>query len=396
MAGCLSRRTFVLHNRTLLTISLVVAVCYTGIGMVVPVRILYAQEHGASLGVIGAMASSFLLANFLCQYPTGWLADRVGRKPIMLWGLGVQVVLAFVYLAVTDPTVFVVLRFVEGAVAASVLPAARAMIVDTVSPEQRGRAYGIFGAFLNTGFLLGPALGGVMASLGYASAFVGSGLLRGVALVLVLVLVRDVRSSPVVPKITAEAISWRALVTLPLIGTYILTAGDNLYFGFDLTLMPLWMRGHLGATVTMIGIAYAVFALPNIIVSPLGGLLADHGRRSTLILAFGAAQVPLYAAYGLLTAIMPVIVLFGLHGAIYALMQPAVDATLAAASPSGARARVQGLYSTVGLASAFVAANALGVLYGMNYRLPLFVMALGFGMCVLVGGILVRLSERQT
>jgi len=56
---------------------------------------------------------------------------------------------------------------------------------------------------------------------------------------------------------------------------------------------------------------------------------------------------------------------------------------------------VQGVYSAVGLASAFIAANTLSALYGLNFRLPLFVMAGGFGFCVLVGGALIRLSERD-
>ena len=276
-----------LRHRTLLAVSLVVAVSYTGIGMVVPVRILYAQAHGASLAIIGAMASAFLLANFLFQYPTGWLADRWGRKPLMVWGLVAQVALTFIYLLVADPLAFVILRFIEGAVAASVLPPARAVIADTVPPEERGAAYGIFGAFLNAGFLLGPALGGVMASLGYASAFIGSGLLRLVALALVIVVVHDGRRERPAERAQEPALAWRALLTRPLLGTYILTIGDNLFFGFDLTLMPLWMRGHLGAAVSVIGLAYAVWALPNVLASPLGGRLADRLRRSSLILAFG-------------------------------------------------------------------------------------------------------------
>jgi len=56
---------------------------------------------------------------------------------------------------------------------------------------------------------------------------------------------------------------------------------------------------------------------------------------------------------------------------------------------------VQGVYSAVGLASAFIAANTLSALYGLNFRLPLFVMAGGFGLCVLVGGALIRLAERD-
>ena len=51
------------RNRTLLAISASVGMSMLGIGMVVPVRVLYAQSHGASLAIIGAMASAFLFSD---------------------------------------------------------------------------------------------------------------------------------------------------------------------------------------------------------------------------------------------------------------------------------------------------------------------------------------------
>ena len=57
-----------------------------------------------------------------------------------------------------------------------------------------------------------------------------------------------------------------------------------------------------------------------------------------------------------------------------------------------ARARVQGLYSSFGLAGAFAGANGFSVLYDVDYRLPLFTMGIAFAVCVLIGGALVRLS----
>ena len=384
-----------MRNRVLLAISLAVFASFIGIGMVLPVRVLYAQSRGASLAIIGAMASSFLLSNFLFQYSVGWLADLWGRKLVMSLGLAAQAVLSLTYLAVADPVLFVVLRFVEGIVAAGVLPAARALIADSVEPEQRGEAYGIFGSFLNAGFLLGPALGGAFAALGYTSAFVGSCVFRVVALVIVLTLVKEESHSHAQARARAREVPRRALFTLPLLGTYILTFGDNLYFGFDLTLMPLWIRHNLVAPVAAIGLAYAVWALPNVVGSPLGGRLADRARRSTLIIVCGILQVPIYTAYGLVNAAWLVVLLFGVHGVVYGLMQPSVDATLAAASPRDARARTQSIYSAAGLSSAFLAANILSWLYGFSFRLPLFVMGAGFGLCVAVGGSLIRLSERR-
>src|SRR5437868_5575413 len=179
-----------LRNRTLLAVSIAVCAAYTGIGMVVPVRVLYAQSRGASLTIIGAMASAYLISNFMFQYPSGWLADRWGRRPMMIVSLIAQAALSLAYLFIADPVLFVVLRFAEGIAAAAVVPSARALVADSVPPEQRGQAYGIFGAFFNAGFLLGPAFGGILATTGYASSFIGAVLFRLVAAVLVVTMIR--------------------------------------------------------------------------------------------------------------------------------------------------------------------------------------------------------------
>ncbi|MDQ2743849.1 MAG: MFS transporter [Chloroflexota bacterium] len=382
----------IFRNRALLAVSVAVAAAYTGIGMVVPVRVLYAQSHGASLGVIGAMASSYLLANFAFQYPAGALSDRIGRKPLMLTGLVVQAILTLVYLAVSDPLLFVGLRFLEGIVGAAVLSPARALIADAVPEDQRGEAYGIFSAFFNAGFLLGPGIGGLLASTGYSSAFIGSFACRLGAAVIVAIVIHE-RTPARRRKALGIPTTHRGLFTRALLGAYILAFGDYLWLGFDMTLMPLWLRHHLGASIAAIGLAYATWAVPSMIVSPIGGRIADRVRRSHLILIFGLAQVPFYVAYGLLTQLAIVIIAIGLHSAVYSLTMPAVDAYLASASPPDARARAQSLYSSVGLASAFLASAVLPALYAVNYRLPIFAVGALFGLCIVVGGLLVRRSE---
>src|SRR5712691_4232195 len=187
-----------LRNRTLLAVSLAVCAAYIGIGMVVPVRVLYAQSRGASLAIIGAMASAYLISNFVFQYPVGWLADRWGRKNIILIGLLAQAVLSLTYLLITDPVMFVVLRFVEGIAAAAVLPPARALIADAIPPERRGEAYGLFSAFFNAGFLLGPGVGGLLATTNYANAFIGAVLFRVAAVVIVLTMIHVKSQSSIV------------------------------------------------------------------------------------------------------------------------------------------------------------------------------------------------------
>jgi MFS family permease len=386
-----------LRNRTLLAVSFTVAAAYTGIGMVGVVRVLFARQEGATLAIIGAMASAYLVANFVAQYPASWLADRWGRRRMMVLGLIAQAALSIAYIYVSDPLLFVVLRCGEGLAAAPLLPAARALIADAVPDGQRGRAYGFFGAAFNFGFLAGPAVGGLLASTGYASAFWAAALCRVAALVIVVLYIPGTvaHASPATADGRAAVAPRSGYWRLPLVGAYILAIGDYLYLGFDLALMPLWMHDHLGASVAVIGLAYVAWAIPSVILTPLGGRFADRGRRSRLILIFGLAQVPIYVVYGLVTTAWPVVALFALHAVLYACIQPAVDAHVAAASPVAARARVQGLYTTFGLVGAFVGANLLTPLYTRDFRLPLFALGAGYGLCVVVGGLLVGRAERQ-
>ncbi|HEY7350631.1 MAG TPA: MFS transporter [Ktedonobacterales bacterium] len=383
-----------LRNRTLLAVSIAVCAAYIGIGMVVPVRVLYAQSQGATLAIIGAMASAYLISNFIFQYPSGWLADRWGRKPMIVCSLLLQAALSLVYLVIVDPLLFVVLRFAEGMVAAAFLPSARALIADAVPTEKRGESYGIFSAFFNAGFLVGPALGGLLGGLGYTLPFIGAALFRLVALALVLVMIQAPARRQQHEE-SESSVRLRALFTMPLVGSYLLAFGDYLYLGFDLALVPLWMHDHLGASVEWIGASYIFWAIPGILLAPLAGRIADRRRRSTMMLVFGLSQVPLYMVYGLSNWFFLVAALYLAHGTLYAFIQPAVDSHVATAAASQARARVMGMYSTFGLLGAFVGANGLSLLYGWNFRAPLFAMGIGYGACVLIGGLLIRQAEKQ-
>lgn len=383
-----------LRNRTLLSVSLAICAAYIGIGMIVPVRVLYAESQGASLAIIGAMASAYMVSNFIFQYPSGWLADRWGRKQMMVLSLLVQAALSLLYIFISDPVLFVVLRFAEGIAAAAFLPSARALITDSVPSEKRGEAFGIFGAFFNAGFLFGPAIGGLLAGTGYDSAFIGAVIFRIAALVLVIIMIKpgaqqwqeQVKNTPV---------KLRELFALPLTGSYLLVFGDFLYVGFDTTLTPLWMHDHLGASVVWIGVTYMLWSIPGILLAPIAGKIADRGRRARMILIFGCAQVPLYITYGLSNSFWLVAALFLVHGTVYAFVQPTVDSHVASASLSHARARVLGLYSAFGLLGGFIGASGFNVLYSWNFRYPLFAIGLGYGICVLIGGSMIYRWERR-
>ena len=382
----------ILRNRSLLTLCLAVLAAYMGAGMVSTVRVLYVHSHGGSLGIISAMASAFLIANFAFQYPWGWLSDRWGRRPVILIGLVMQAAIVFSYLLVTNPVLFVVLRLFEGIGAATVLPAARAAIADIVPEKSRGEAYGLFSAFFNAGFLLGPAIGGFLAVIGYTWVFLLAAGLRLAAVVVVLLGLHETRVRRSAPREDSKP-AFASLFTLPLVAAYILAFGDYLWLGFDLTLAPLWMRQNLGASMPLIGLAYSVWALPSVLVTPFGGRLADRKRKSTLVLLGGLGQVPAYLVYIVSTTMLPVTIFFGVQACLYAIISPAVDSHVALSSPAESRGRVQSTYVATGLVGAFAGATIFTPLYSIDYRLPLIALGAGYGIFVLTGGLLVRISE---
>lgn len=146
------RNTSLFRNQTLLAVSLSYCASTIGLGMIVPIRVLYAQAHGASIAVIAAMSSGYLISNFLFQYPSGWLADHWSRKPLIILSILAQAALSAVYLFVTDPIWFVVLRIIEGIAAAADLPSSRALVTDAIPVTKRGEAFGLFSAFSNVGW----------------------------------------------------------------------------------------------------------------------------------------------------------------------------------------------------------------------------------------------------
>jgi MFS family permease len=386
----------VFRNTTLLSVSSAIMVAFIGIGMVVPVRVLYATEHGASLDIVNAMAGAFLLSSFLFQFPAGWVADKWGHRRIMLVSLLFQAGLSASYIFILDPLFFVGVRFLEGICSAALLPAARALIVGKMSPEQQGRAFGVFTAFFNAGFLLGPGIGGL---LGYTGAFLGSVVMRILAIGIVLLFIRTTLAQQRETEQQLEGKPWwsslRELFSLPLVGAYLIAFGDYIYLGFDQTIMPIWLSNDLGASLFMIGVLYMCWSVPNILLSPLGGRLADRFSRPWLIFLCALGQIPVYMGYGLSNSLWMVFACFIIHGVFYAFMLPAVDAHVASASPSAQRGRVQGMYAALGFLGALVGSNGASPLYAINFRLPLFAMGAAYAFFALLGCLLIFLAARQ-
>jgi DHA1 family tetracycline resistance protein-like MFS transporter len=114
--------------------------------------------------IYGLFGTVWALMQFVFSPVLGMLSDRFGRRPIVLisnFGLGLD----YVLMALSPTIGWLFLgRVISGITAASV-PTAGAYIADITPPEKRAASFGMIGAAFGVGFIVGPALGGVLGAI---------------------------------------------------------------------------------------------------------------------------------------------------------------------------------------------------------------------------------------
>jgi predicted MFS family arabinose efflux permease len=124
---------------------------------------LYAKELGASPEWVGLLSTGYSLMQFVFAPIWGRLSDRIGRRPVLLASIGMTAVAFLLYGVAGSFGVLLVSRLFAGAATANIA-IAQAYVADVTPPEGRARGMGVIGAAFGLGFVLGPAIGGVLSS----------------------------------------------------------------------------------------------------------------------------------------------------------------------------------------------------------------------------------------
>ena len=148
-----------------LILFLTVFVDLLGFGIVIPFLPMFAHKIGVGAVGVGLLLSIYSLMQFVCAPILGRISDRVGRRPIILLGLLGSSIGYFIYGFAGTFFWLMASRAMHGACAATI-STAQAYIADTTDDEHRAKGMGLIGAAFGLGFVLGPALGGIM---GHAS-----------------------------------------------------------------------------------------------------------------------------------------------------------------------------------------------------------------------------------
>lgn len=149
-------------TRPLLVIFLTIFVNLVGFGIIIPLLPFYAESFGASPLTIGLLFAIYSACQLVASPALGDLSDRYGRRPVLIFSL-VGTVVSFVMMAMAHSIwVLFAARIVDG-LSGGNISTARAYVADVTEPKDRARAYGLIGAAFGMGFIMGPALSGVLA-----------------------------------------------------------------------------------------------------------------------------------------------------------------------------------------------------------------------------------------
>lgn len=284
-------------SRPLFVIFLTVFVNLIGFGIIIPVLPFYAQTFGASPLVIGLLFAAFSVCQLVAAPLLGDLSDHYGRRPVLIFSLAGTVV-SFVMLAAAQSlTMLFLARIVDGLSGGNV-STARAYVADITKPEDRARAYGLIGAAFGLGFILGPALSGVLAKVSYAAPIWAAAIITLVATALAWVwlpeTVHQTRAGTGMPFRNLSAMFRRPALR------HVLTIDFVYWFAFAVfqTTFALFAARRFAFDASETGYFFAAFGVFGAFVQ--GGLIQPivHriGDKNTFILGLACTATGLVAS----------------------------------------------------------------------------------------------------
>jgi DHA1 family tetracycline resistance protein-like MFS transporter len=289
----------------------------------------------------------FSLCQLIASPLLGEASDRYGRRPVLIFSLA-GTVISFVMLAMADSILMLFLARIVDGLSGGNISTARAYVADITEPKDRSRAYGLIGAAFGLGFILGPALSGLLAPVSYTAPIWAAAGITAVAMLLALAWLPETvprtKAATGIPLLSMGPMLRRPYVRRVLVIDFVYW----LAFAVFQTTFALFVARRFGFDAGQTGYFFAAFGVLGAVVQgalirPIVGRLGD---KTTFILGLGCS------AFGLLAASLTAsVVLFALALVPLALGigfgHPTISSLVSRAARQDEQGRVQGAASAV-------------------------------------------------
>ena len=327
-----------------------------GFGLIIPVLPTLIESVGdmdlAGAALIGGwMFFAFSAAQFLFGPVMGNLSDAYGRRPLLLLAVG-GLMLDYLFSALAPSLLWLFVGRVIAGVCGSSYVIANAYIADVTEPDDRAKAFGLMGAAFGVGFVIGPAIGGLLGTFGPRVPFYVAAVISGLNLVFGYVVVPET-----LPPEKRRPFDWRRanpFGTFRVFQSYhgVLPLSAVLFVFFFASsiypaIWPYWGIAKFGWSTAIIGLTLAAF---GIIAAVTQGALSGP-----LVKRFGEFNVALFGlifaviaavGYGLAPSLLVVLIMLLIH-APEGLVHPMLIALMSKAVPDDAQGEMQGGISSV-------------------------------------------------
>ena len=366
---------------------------------------------GGAKSEIGLLIGISSLASLLVRPFVGYAVDTVGRRPVMLAGLGLFVANALLYNTVQSVAMILPLRLLTGASMAVFVTAASATIADVAAPSRRGEVMSYYGLANSLAFAVGPALGGYIIHAGWLEGFDTSltsefGWLAGAempelhftslflfaALIGLAGLAIVATGGETRPEVTGppRRLSPAALFSRAGAFPACINFASSFVFASMVTFTPLFARDN---GLQNAGALFIVYAAMVIVMRLSLGRFMDRYPRAWFIVpgiaALSLSMVTMATAHN----VPQMFVAAGLYGVGAGTFQPAMMAHLVDHTEPGERGRALSTFTLGNDLGLSVGALVLGVLVDYAGYRPAFVVAAAMAAS---GALLFFISARRT
>lgn len=364
-----------------------------GFGIVLPLLPGYAARLHVSETAIGVLVASFSLMQFLLAHWWGRLSDRIGRRPVILVGLLGSSLSYLLFAFATTYWILLASRVLAGAMGATV-NVAQAYLADVTTLAERPRALGLIGAAFGLGFVVGPGIGGLSATLGAAAPGLIAAALTAVNLGLAWWWLPESRRPGVPDRAEAPAHWSRFLAPFAALGC------TTVAFTVLYVVFPLEVERRLGFDQHHAAYLFMLLGVVSAIVQGglIGRLVARYGERhliltGSVLLALGLAGLTQAFAAGPTRA--GLILLYGgllILATGSAIVAPSAAALVSRLAPADEQGSALGMLQSVGAVARIVGPILAGTVAAGLGAAAAFVVAGGIA---LLAGVLTAVLQEQ-